>query len=156
MRTLLKKLETAFPSVVHVKNFGRSEQLLIEVGADQLIEIAAWLRMEESFRMDFLENSSIYEMKGKFTISYFLRSYSQDHQLVLRTSVVAPSGNEEIEFPSVTGIWPQAEAFENEQAALFGVRFTGKTAISRVKRNLGPFEGFPLRKSFEWGEQVDF
>ncbi len=155
MRSLLKKLETAFGSAIHVKNFGRSEQLLVEVDLEKMISVSAWLRMEESYRMDFLENLSVCELKGKFIISYFLRSNSQSLQLVLRTSLTTPSGDEWMEHPSAVGIWPQAEPFETEQSALFGIHFTGTNLDPRVKRSFGKFSDFPLRKSFEWGERVE-
>lgn len=155
MKTLFKKAETVFGSTIQIKNFGRSDKVLVEVERNKLIEVAVWFRMEESFRMDFLENFSIYEMKGKFILSYFLRSNSQDMSFILRTSLPAPLGMEKIEAPSVVGVWSQAESFETEQSALFGIHFVGGTFATRIKRNFGNFSGFPLRKSFTWGEQVE-
>lgn len=156
MRSRLNKLEAVFGSAIQVKNFGRSELLMVEVELKRLIEVSAWLRMEESFRMDFVENISIYEINDRYIVSYFLRSHPQNLQLVLRTSFMAPAGNSIVEHPSVTGIWSQAEPFEVEQEALFGVHFSGRTIDQRVKRNFGDFSGYPLRKTFEWGEKVDF
>lgn len=155
MKSLLKKVEATFGSAIQIKTLGRSEQYMAEVKLDKLMEVAAWLRMEESFRLDFLENISIYEMKGAFIVSYFLRSNSQDICFILRTTLPAPLGNEKVELPSVIGVWSQAEAFEAEQAALFGINFSGEKTNARVSRNFGDFSGFPLRKSFSWGEQVE-
>lgn len=155
MRILLKKLETAFASAVHIKNFGRSESLLVEVTPEKLIEVSAWLRMEESFRMDFLENFSIYEMKGKFVFSYFMRSSAHKLQLVLRSTCTSTQSSGLIEHPSVSGIWPQAESFEVEHASLFGFKFIGSNPKAQVRRNFGEFTGYPLRKSFEWGDRVE-
>jgi len=155
MKSLLKKIEAAFGSAIQIETLGRSEQYMAEVKPDKLMEVAAWLRMEESFRMDFLENISIYEMKGVFVVSYFLRSNSQDICFILRTNLSTPQGMEKVELPSVIGVWSQAEAFEAEQSALFGISFSGENTNARVSRNFGDFSGFPLRKSFSWGEQVE-
>lgn len=156
MKAHLKKMEAAFGSAIHINNFGRSEQIMIEIEVKRLVEISLWLRMEESFRMDLLENISIYELKEKFIFSYFLRSHSQNLELVLRTSFAAPNGNDPVNHPSVREIWPQAEPFETEQGALFGIHFGVKKTKQGVIRNFGDFSGYPLRRAFEWGEKVEF
>lgn len=154
MRTQLNRLESVFGSALHVKNFGRSERFTAEIDFVSLLEVAAWLRMEETFRMDFLEAFTVYENKGKFVLSYFTRSHSQNIQIVLRTSVTVPGMREELEVPSMIGIWPHAEAFETELAPLFGIRFTGSKGTGGVKKFFGNFDGFPLRKGFEWIEGI--
>lgn len=156
MRTLLKKVEKEFGSEVQIKNLGRSTKAVLEVKIENLIKVSAWLRMEEFFRMDFLENFSIYEIKNEIIVSYFIRSTSQGIELVIRTSLPTVAERQEIILPSLTSIWPQAEAFQAEQAALFGVCFSGKANPSRVTRNFGNFSGFPLRKEFFLGAQVEF
>jgi hypothetical protein len=87
VRTRLSKLEKTFGQNLQIRNFGRSERLVVETDFSVLLEVAAWLRMEETFRMDFLEAFTVYETKSKFILSYFLRSHTQDLQLVLRSSV---------------------------------------------------------------------
>ena len=152
MRTQLNRLEGVFGAKVQIRNFGRSERFVAEVTFENLLEIAAWLRMEESFRMDFLEAFTVSELKGKFVLSYFIRSYSQNLQLVLRASVVVPGALETVDVPSMIGVWPHAEPFENELAPLFGIRFVGVRGTGEIRKGFGTYEGFPLRKSFEWRE----
>lgn len=154
MRTQLNKLESAFGGVLQIRNFGRSDRFLIEVDFDAFVEVAAWLRMEESFRMDFLEALTVFEAKGKFALSYFIRSQSQNHQLVLRTNVAVPGLRETAKVPSMIGVWSHAEPFEGELAPLFGIEFTGTRAPGTVRKNFGVYAGFPLRKSFEWQEEI--
>ena len=152
MRIQLSKLESVFGASVHTRNFGRSERFVVEVEFTRLLEVAAWLRMEETFRMDFLETFSVYEAKGKFTLSYFVRSLSQNLQLVIRSSVSVPGAREGVNIPSMIGIWPSAEPFETELSPLFGIQFTGTRPTGDVRKIFGTFAGFPLRKAFEWQE----
>jgi len=155
MRTLLKKLESDFGQAVTIKKFGRSDQFVVEIEAEKLVEIATWLRMQEAFRMDFLENLSLFESKGKTVFSYFLRSGSQGLQLVLRTSLATPNGGARLEIPSILGVWSHAESFESEAEKMFGVHFSGENRASSVRKNFGLGDEYPLRKSFEWGDRVE-
>ncbi|MBC7387287.1 MAG: NADH-quinone oxidoreductase subunit C [Cryobacterium sp.] len=155
MQLPLKKLLELFGEAAQLGEFGALRIDLLNVDVSRLIEAAAWLRMEESFRMDFLENASVFEKDGKLLFTYFIRSFSKPHRLVLRSSVPAPVGNEWVDFPSLVRIWPQAEAFESEMEILFGVRFADRPPNRQHLKNFGKFDGFPLRKSFEWGEGVD-
>lgn len=154
MRTQLNKLEGAFGGAVQVRNFGRSERFVADAEFSRILEVAAWLRMEESFRMDFLEAFTVYESKAKFTLSYFIRSHSQSLQMVLRTAVPVPDAQTLAKVPSIVGVWPQAEPFETELSALFGMEFAGAPAPGGVRKVFGRFDGYPLRKAFEWREEI--
>ncbi len=155
MRTQLNKLEDRFGAGIQVKNFGRSPHPLVEIRPDQLIEVATWVRMEESFRLDFLEALTLFENSEQYYFSYFLRSLIHHSQVVLRTHLPEPSNEQRLVIASVIGIWPHAEPFETELAPLFGVNFTGATGSGLVRKNFGKFGGHPLRKSFEWGERFE-
>ncbi len=150
MTARLKKFESVFNQDSQTKNFGRSEETMLEVSSARMIEAAAWLRMEETFRMDILENMSIYEAKGRFFLSYFLRSTSQDTTLVLRTSIPVPQDSGIANHPSVEGIWPHAGVFESEQGPLFGVTFENGNKNPSIIRSLWKKGEYPLRKSYEW------
>jgi NADH:ubiquinone oxidoreductase subunit C len=135
-----------------VRNFGRSEHFVVEVEFQSFLEVAAWVRMEEKLRMDFLEALTIFESKGKFFLSAFIRSHSQSVQMVLRTSLLVPGARERAKIPSLIGVWPHAEPFETELAPLFGVEFTGSRGTGGVRKVFGAFEEFPLRKGYTWAE----
>lgn len=153
MRALLKKLESAFGSAIQIKNFGRSEGLIVEVSSSRMVEVCAWTRMEESYRLDFLEMLSVYEARGKLHISAFVRSTPLGHSLVLRTTVDLPGESEWVEFPSLTQTWPQAMPFESELSPLFGIRFVG-ASDQGARKDFGNFGGFPMRRSFTWGSEA--
>jgi NADH:ubiquinone oxidoreductase subunit C len=153
VRTQLNRLESVFGPKLHIRNFGRSERFVVEVNFANLLEVAAWLRMEENFRMDFLEAFTVSEGKGKFILTYFIRSNSQNMQLVLRTSVPVPGAAEFVEVPSMIGVWPHVEPFENELSPLFGIRFDGARGAGDIRKNFGTYDGFPLRKAFTWRDE---
>src|SRR5690606_28594795 len=121
MRALLKKLEAAFGSSVKVSGFGRSECMVVEIVSGRVEEVCSWLRMEESFRLDFLEAFTAFEAKGKLNFSLFLRSMAIGHSLVVRMSAPLADEKEWVEFPSLGKIWTQATSFESELSPLFGV-----------------------------------
>ena len=154
MRALLKKLETAFGSAVQIRSFGGSEGLIVEIDPKLIIEICAWVRMEESFRLDFLETLSVFESRGKLHFTLFLRSLPIGHFIAMRTSLETPADTAHLNFPSLSRIWPQAIAYENELSPLFGIRFIDAVP-AKVLKNYGEFTGFPLRKSYTWGRQVE-
>lgn len=153
MRTLLKKFEQAFGAAAQIKSFGRSDLFMIEIDSERMIEAAAWLRMEESFRMDYLENLSVYEAKNHLYLSAFIRSLTHHQHLVLRSSVAVDGADDSVSFPSLVGIWSQAESFEAEISPLFGIQFTGAARLRTIQKNFGEFAGYPLRKAFDWGEE---
>jgi NADH:ubiquinone oxidoreductase subunit C len=154
MRALLKKLESAFGTAAQIRNFGRTEDLLVDVAPASFHEVCAWLRMEESFRLDFLEAFTISEAKGKFFFTAFVRSLPAGHHLAVRTAVDVPDERAWLDFPSVSRVWPQASAFESELSPLFGIRFAGAGPSVAVSKDFGQFDGFPLRKSFTWGREL--
>jgi NADH:ubiquinone oxidoreductase subunit C len=155
VRTRLKRFEEAFEGVSRVKSFGRSGSFLVEVDQERMLEAAAWLRMEETFRMDFLENLSLHESKDRLVLTAFIRSIPTSKQLIFRTSVPMGDDGAWAELPSLRGIWPQAEPFESENSPLFGVRFVGGSKDPAVRREYGDFGGFPMRKSFDWGQEAE-
>jgi len=130
-----------------LKPFGRTDQLVLEVRAADLLKTAAWVRSEESARMDFLENFSCYEFRSKLVFSYFLRSQVHGKTLILRTEETVPE-NERLPIPSVAAVWPMVQPFEDEIHELFGIDFTpnrGRYAAATA---------FPLRKTYVWESEV--
>jgi len=153
VRNPFSELEARFGEAVQVRNFGRSNRYVIEATLTRWVEVAAWLRMEESQRIDFLEALTVTELKGRFILSAFIRSHVQGGEVVLRTSLPVPGATERAEIPSLVGVWPHAEAFETELAPLFGIQFTGSRGVGGVRKFFGTYDGFPLRKNFDWLEE---
>jgi NADH-quinone oxidoreductase subunit C len=102
------------------------------------------------------------EREPRYDVVYHLLSL--ETRAVLRLKVrVGDEDTPDPEVPSVTTIWPAADAFEREVFDLFGIRFTGHPNMTRI---LMPSDwvGYPLRKDYpltgihlpdpHWGGQV--
>ncbi|MGZ3688931.1 MAG: NADH-quinone oxidoreductase subunit C [Bdellovibrionota bacterium] len=145
-----------FPSqILETRKFGRAEVLSAWIELGGIRELASGLVADPELRLDWLENLSVIQMDSALVINYFLRSSATPERLILRGSVVPASPNEEVEVPSVREAWPMAEAMENENGELFGVRFT-PAVVSELKPRYFPdgWSGFPLRKTFVFPKEV--
>lgn len=149
---ILNKLKAAAPGSVLEKNrFGRSAQASIWVEARALPEVATYLKNDAQIVLDWLENLSAIQMDEAIVLTYFLRSSTQGHSLIVRASVEPSSPSKEADVPSVSRSWAMATPFEIEIQELFGIRFVdsqGQPAYSGDLRLPRGWNGFPLRKSY--------
>lgn len=146
------KLNSAVPSSVLEKvRFGRSDHLSLWVEGRSLPKIAAYLKSQAKVEYDWLENLSAIQMDKAIVLTYFLRSTTQAHRLILRVSVEPSGPAREADLPSVADAWAMATPFENEIQELFGVRFLSAAGepVYREPNKLAPgWNGFPLRKTY--------
>ncbi len=149
---ILSKLKTAVPgSVLEKRRFGRSAHLSIWVEGKSLAKVAAYLKAEPAFELDWLENLSAIQLAGAIVLTYFVRSSTKDVSLILRASVMPSSDSKEVDLPSVAGVWKMVEPQETEIQELFGVRFKnaqGEAVYVPPLRLPKGWTGFPLRKSY--------
>lgn len=147
----VSKLNKIWPgSVLESREFGRSGVFSFWLEVTAIEKVAAELKEDPELRLDWLENLSVVELEEVMVVTYFLRSTVTRHSLVLRISAVPASKTAWVKFPSVVEVWPMAGPLESEAGELFGIEF-GKKA----KTGVSPFfpegwQGFPLRKSFEF------
>jgi NADH-quinone oxidoreductase subunit C len=79
----------------------------------------------------------------RFEVVYELYRFEPGESLRLKISV----SEDELEAPSVTGVWPTADWHEREAYDMYGIKFTGHPDLRRILMWDGyPF--FPLRKDF--------
>lgn len=115
------------------------------VKADQLIEIARFLKSAPGIELDFCEDLTAVDWPKRNVIEvvYHLFSYRHRHGIVLKVEAdrAAPA------VPSVEGVWKAANWMEREVYDLFGVDFAGHPDMRRV---LLPDDwvGHPLRKDY--------
>ncbi len=150
---LVSKLNKILPgAVLESRRFGRSGITSIWVEAQSICSIGLALKEDSEVRLDWLENLSVVEFEKVLVVSYFVRSYSTDQNLVIRASAVPTSNSAEVLFPSVRMIWPMAEPMEKEAFEMFGVRFQldGEKDKNLDETRILPedWKGFPLRKSY--------
>ncbi len=153
LKNLAQKLDRELSISSILKPFGRTEQIILDVKGDDLMKVAGWLRLEESTRLDWLENLSCFESKSKLFLSYFLRSQILNHTLIVRCELLIPD-EKMISAHSVASIWPMVHPYEDEISALFGIQFKEKYDRRSIKGVHFGEGNYPLRKSYVWKEKV--
>ncbi|KTC43307.1 NADH:ubiquinone oxidoreductase [Pseudomonas putida] len=80
---------------------------------------------------------------GDFTVFYHLLSVERNSDVMLKVAL-----NEgDLNLPTITGIWPNANWYEREVWDMFGIDFAGHPHLSRIM--MPPtWEGHPLRKDY--------
>jgi NADH-quinone oxidoreductase subunit C len=159
VRLDLQKLKDRFgEAVLHVSEFRGDAR--VTVPRIQLIEIATYLRddvdlqyryFSECLGVDYSKWKFPRPVAERFEVVYNL--YSMKHFSRLFLKVPVDDGQE---VPSLTGVFPGAEAPEREVWDMFGIRFSGHPDLRRI---LTPpdWVGHPLRKEYPLGgEQVQF
>jgi len=82
----------------------------------------------------------------RFDVVYELYSLEKGEWLRLKVRV----SEDQLELPSVTGVWPTADWHEREAFDMYGIRFRGHPDLRRILMWDGyPF--YPLRKDFPLG-----
>lgn len=137
----------------------------IEVAAEAIVEVGTWLRDEDRFAFEHLNNlcgvdyyepdpkkSKSFDHEPRLEVVYHLSSYTYKYRLTLKVRLPRWQGDvtgELPEIPSVSGVWAIADWHEREAYDMFGIRFTGHPNLRRI---LCPedWEGFPLRKDYEF------
>ncbi|MDQ3621130.1 MAG: NADH-quinone oxidoreductase subunit C [Verrucomicrobiota bacterium] len=79
----------------------------------------------------------------RFEVVYELYQFKRGEHLRLKIAV----SEDDLEVPSVSGIWPTADWHERETYDMFGIKFTGHPDLRRILMWEG-YPYFPLRKDF--------
>ncbi|MDF1565942.1 MAG: NADH-quinone oxidoreductase subunit C [Deltaproteobacteria bacterium] len=114
--------------------------------AEDLLEIAGFLKDTAGLEMDFLQDETAvdYPDESLIRMVYHLFSYQHRHGIVLKVELdrAAPK------VPTLEGLWPVANWLEREVWDLFGVDFEGHSDLRRIMLP-DDWEGHPLRKDYE-------
>lgn len=118
----MKKEE--FKKRVESRTFGRNSGILsLTVEPKNFRGVAEYLRSEAEMELDFVEAITAFALDKAIIVSWFMRSYHTDVNIVLRTSLDKIHSEREPVIESVADLWPMARAFEEEISTHFGVRF---------------------------------
>ncbi len=116
----------------------------LEVERETIAELCTFAR--DSLGFDFLIDISGIDNFGdepRFEVVYELSALTSGSHLRMKLRV----SEDELEVPTVSGVWPTADWHERECFDMFGIRFRGHPDLTRILMWEGyPF--FPLRKDF--------
>jgi len=124
---------------------GKGRDASVTVPAEQLPEVARFLKTDPELFFDCLSNLSgvDYPKENAIQVVYHLHSYRHRHWIVLKVN----AHRDDPRVPTVCDVWRHAEWQEREVFDLLGVDFTGHPDMRRL---LMPedWPGHPLRKDF--------
>jgi NADH-quinone oxidoreductase subunit C len=115
----------------------------VTIVADAIPGVCKFCKDELAF--DYLVDISSVDNMGdepRFELVYELYSMSRGHHLRLKAPLP-----EDVDAPTVTGIWRTADWHEREVYDMMGIRFTDHPDLRRILMWDG-FPYFPLRKDF--------
>ena len=141
-----------FPAVVSAlegkfKVIAKTEfrgETTLEVEREMIAELCSFAK--ESLGFDFLLDISGVDNFGsepRFEVVYELSNLATGDHLRVKIRV----SEDELEVPTVSGVWATADWHERECYDMYGIRFRGHPEMTRILMWEGyPF--FPLRKDF--------
>ncbi len=127
-------------------------RFIFEVEQEKIFEISNRLK---DLGFDHVKGVTAvdYPNEDVIEIIYYIGSYSKGNyaKLIIELKIILT--REDLETPSLIGIWQSSEYAERETYEMFGVKFQGHPKLERL---LLPddFEGkYPLRKEFKIPEE---
>jgi NADH/F420H2 dehydrogenase subunit C len=138
---LPETIKTKWPySEVIIKN--KIPEIL--VSPENLIQVAEFLKNNETCKFDMLVCMSGIDWKESLMVVYHFRSTRTGEMLVLK---IRTTNRENPVIESVTGIWRAAKFHEREIFDLFGIRFRNHPDMRRIFLD-DDWTGYPLRKDY--------
>jgi NADH-quinone oxidoreductase subunit C len=143
---LLEKLQNRFGAAIIGSEQAR-DYLNIEVDANQISEIAGFLRSDAELNFMFLTDLCGVHMPEQLNrelgVVYHLHNLEENYRFRLKAWL--PIGNPSID--TVSNIWDGANWMERETYDFFGIIFKNHPNLKRIL-NVDHMEVFPLRKEF--------
>jgi len=146
--THLQKLEKTVNSELASKvqkSIIEHDELLIEINADDLVDVVQFLKLNDSFKfrqlidiagVDYPQN----EMR--FELIYLFLSHENNFRIKLKIKFQIDRT-----ISSITKIFPSANWMEREVFDMYGIKFKNHPDLRRILTDYN-FKGHPLRKDF--------
>ena len=144
----LKKLEKHINSELSIKIHNsviNNDELLIEVGENDLTEVVQFIKSNEKLKFRQLIDIAgvdYPEEEKRFNLIYLFLSHENNSRLKL---LVKFETSQTIN--SITKIFPSANWMEREVFDMYGIKFKNHPDLRRILTDYG-FKGHPLRKDF--------
>ncbi|REK06479.1 MAG: NADH-quinone oxidoreductase subunit C [Bacteroidetes bacterium] len=119
--------------------------IVLNVPVSDWKQVAAELRNEAEFELDFLFCLTAVDWKTHFSVVFHLRSILHNHELVVKVKI---DDRQNPVLETVSDIWRTAEFHEREAYDLFGIRFNYHPDLRRLFLT-EDWKGWPLRKDYE-------
>ena len=144
----LKKLEKFINSELSSKinkSIIENDELLIEIGEKDLIEVVQFLKSNEKLKFKQLIDLAgvdYPEEEKRFNLIYLLLSHENNYRIKILLKLETSQT-----INSITKIFPSANWMEREVFDMYGIKFKNHPDLRRILTDYN-FEGFPLRKDF--------
>jgi NADH-quinone oxidoreductase subunit C/D len=149
-QNLLPQLRQQFPNgAILGQQPTRDEIPTVWINRESLVAVLRYLKQEQSFRMLYDltavdERDRRYrdnQPDGDFTAVYHLLSFDRNSDLRLKVSLA----ENDLNLPTITNLWPNANWYEREVWDMFGIAFDGHPHLKRILMP-STWTGHPLRK----------
>ena len=150
---ILQKLETNYADALLAQDESRGTVVVV-IHKEHAYAVLEYLKTDPELAYTFLvdvtavDNSQMESELMQFDYARFMvvyQLYSYQEQCRLRVKV--PVHENDLNIPSVIGLWKGANWLERETYDMFGINFDGHPDLRRI---LMPddFDGYPLRKDY--------
>ena len=144
LKKLEKHINSELSSKIH-NSVINNDELLIEVGENDLIEVVQFIKSNEKLKFRQLIDIAgvdYPEEEKRFNLIYLFLSHENNSRLKL---IVKFETSQTIN--SITKIFPSANWMEREVFDMYGIKFKNHPDLRRILTDYG-FKGHPLRKDF--------
>ena len=144
LKKIEKHINSELSSKIH-NSFINNDELLIEVGENDLTEVVQFIKSNEKLKFRQLIDIAgvdYPEKEKRFNLIYLFLSHENNSRLKL---LVKFETSQTIN--SITKIFPSANWMEREVFDMYGIKFKNHPDLRRILTDYG-FKGHPLRKDF--------
>ena len=144
LKKLEKHINSELSSKIH-NSFINNDELLIEVGENDLTEVVQFIKSNEKLKFRQLIDIAgvdYPEEEKRFNLVYLFLSHENNCRLKLLVKFeISQTIN------SISKIFPSANWMEREVFDMYGIKFKNHPDLRRILTDYG-FKGHPLRKDF--------
>ena len=143
---ILNEVKSKFSDKL-VRDYVDYDSLILEIEAEGVYDVLAYLKNESSSQLNFLTTLCglhFPDSAGKeFGVMYQIKNLISGYSLRLKSYI--PLSSPKIK--SVTSLFPSANWMERQEYDFFGIEFTGHPDLRRIL-NVDDMDYFPMRKEY--------